>query len=761
MYRVFTGLLFLLPLAFLPFSFYPIDSFKSFFLMILTTVVFFTWILFSLLRKDAFFLKTKAYALYVIFLLLALISCIMTSSFKNSFFGTTFEIGTWISLFFAGMAMVMAGRLFTKNIHILHLTKLLALSGWIVGLYHLLKILVPKVFLVGSLPSLSFSLVGNIHSTSIYFGLIALLCVGILDNEWFEKRTKTFFSITAVFASLFVFCSGYLDVWIVFGCGLLVTFLLSLNATKKSVEEKKELYLPLHSLIFLTSTILMLLVGPLFIPRIANTLGFAEQEVRPSMTTSAQIFANVVKKADFVGPGLNNFSKVWRQYRPTDIQQPDLYEIDFSQAFGTIPTIAINTGILGFLALLLFIVFILYTCVARVLKRSRYEHSLIEYIAPISALYLLYFSIFYTPSITLWYLTFVFLGIVFVVDKSSTLAVRYKRVREQRPRIFGVSIAVVCILAVISVSYTVKSFIANIYFAHGVDAYNEEGDVQKAEKNILFAIQSSRSDVYMRTLSSIYAKNLYDLYSGNTTLEKEEATVAFERTLAIAENVARSAIAYDRDNALNWANLGSLYEPLIPLKVVNAFENTITAYTEASTLDPHSAQRILALARVYYHADDVAKAREYVQNSLKVNNAYAPAYFLWAQIEIDEKNISDGEKYLQQAVSLGVNNFDIQVGYGQYMLSKKLYREAEQAFVRAVLLQHTDINARFFLALTYAKQNKISEARDMLQSITILSPGIIDVETVLTEMQQNVPEQLDVPILDTNASENIVKSAEN
>lgn len=745
MHTVFSVMLFFLPIAFLPFSLYNIESFKSFFFIVLTSIAFFSWIIFSLIRKNTFFVKNTAYLYYVAFVVIALVSSLVNGPAKNSILGTNFEIGTVLSVFSLGMAMLVAGQLYIKNASVIYITRLLALSAWIVGLYQILKVLLPRVFLSGTLPTLGFSLVGSVHSTAIFFGLIALLCVGILDNVPLEKRGKRFFLSTLLFSLLFVFVGGYVDVWIVFGTGVLLTFILSMNNRFKEKAINKSPHIPPYSIVTLTLTIIILLIGPLFIPNIANKVGFVEQEIRPSIAVTSQIYVDRVGQFDVVGPGPNNFVKVWREQRPTDIHNTVFAEVDFAQGFGTIPTLAINTGILGSLALLMFVLYVLYLFVKRMIQRKENENFLLMYVLPVSAFYLLYFSFFYTPSVTVLYLTGVMLGIFLVSDGTSNVAYNFSWIREKKTKLFSILVVSVFILGVVIVALTVKNFFANIFFYNAVQTYNQDADIAKTERKLVLAIKSSPSDMYYRSLSILYGKRLSDIYLGNTKLNEQEGAVAFQNTLVASENAARGAVAYDKNNSLNWTNLGLLYEPLISLKVTNAFDNAIAAYTEAVRLDPVSPTRELALARVYSLNGDSDNAREYIQKTLDISPNFAPAYYLLAQIEIDSNNTQVGEQYLERAVALGSKNFDIQVGYGQYMFDKKMYSQAQYAFEQAISINPTNLNARFFLALTYVRMNRIEDATNQLININTLSPNTLDVQKVLTDLQkESLPVQSDI-----------------
>jgi tetratricopeptide (TPR) repeat protein len=110
---------------------------------------------------------------------------------------------------------------------------------------------------------------------------------------------------------------------------------------------------------------------------------------------------------------------------------------------------------------------------------------------------------------------------------------------------------------------------------------------------------------------------------------------------------------------------------------------------------------------------------------LKTN--YTDAFFLLAEIEAKEGNVSGAIKQAENAAQKSPNDSSIFFRLGMLRYSNNDYSGSISAFERAVILDPNNLNARYFLGQSYQKLNRKEEA---LVQYNILSNVLPDSQEV-------------------------------
>ena len=196
------------------------------------------------------------------------------------------------------------------------------------------------------------------------------------------------------------------------------------------------------------------------------------------------------------------------------------------------------------------------------------------------------------------------------------------------------------------------------------------------------------SDIYLARLS---------LLSSQKNIPNETLNSQFQSIFQNAINSSKAAIDYDNANYQNHLAAGRVYESVIPVE--GAYKMAYDNYSNALKLNPKSPAINLTLARLEAFNKNNSKAREYVTKSLQLKNNYTDAVFLLAQIEISEGNIKDAIKLIEAGSTLAFDNPAVffQLGVLKYSDKEKNYKGAAEAFEKAVALNASYSNARYFL----------------------------------------------------------------
>jgi len=143
------------------------------------------------------------------------------------------------------------------------------------------------------------------------------------------------------------------------------------------------------------------------------------------------------------------------------------------------------------------------------------------------------------------------------------------------------------------------------------------------------------SDWYPRVLSQAllakaqnYIQQMNDI-GNNTSSQAElaELNSRLQQVITLAIQNASLATEINSRDSLNWANLGSTYENLIPL-VAGAEEAAVKNYQQAAALEPTNAAIAFRIGAIAYNKQDIKAAEESLRKAVELNPNYSDAYYL-------------------------------------------------------------------------------------------------------------------------------------
>lgn len=742
---------FLLPLFFIPSKFSSLELSK------VLMVVFFT--MFSLsfwsiarLRSGKFEFANSLLLLSSFFILFVyFLSSIFSNNKAVSFLGQGYEISTFGLVCVAFVFMFLISSVFRSKNRILYSYTALFASFFIIFLFEIIRLFFGPNFLsLGLFTDITSNMIGKWNDLGIYFGLIALLSAVTLELTALNKKIRFLLYFSSLSSLFFLSVINFKSLWYIVGIFAFIFFIYSISFRKyefaKETAESANSSarkIPYFVLFFLIVSIVFIADGMRskhFIgDSIANYFKISQIEVRPSLLGTMGILKQSLKENPILGAGPNSFLNSWILFKPDSINSTVFWNADFNYGAGIIPTFITTTGILGIISWLLFFGLLLYTGFKFIFIKTKdlLSHYLIIS-SFLGSLYLWIISILYVANSTVFYLTFFFTGIFIASlwNENLLFTRSLAYLGNTRRSFISVILLVVIVISSFTIGYVYfQKFLSSLYFQKALYSANISGNLNEAEKYAMKAISFSKIDAYYRLLSGIYLNRLNSLNAQKNT-SNEILNDQFKTLFQAAIVNGQNAIDADKTNYQNYLSLGRVYEFVMPIN--GAYKFALDNYTEALRLNPKSPLINLILARLEMANKNNVKAREYITKSLQMKNNYTEAAFLLAQIEIAEGNIKNAIQLVEAASTLTFNNpvAHFQLGILKYSDTQRDYKGAAEAFEKAVSLNPSYSNARYFLGLSYYNLGKIEDAVKQFETVKSFNPDNTEVELILNNLKE-------------------------
>lgn len=759
----FFTLAFLLPIFFIPGLSFPLQFSKALLLSALVLIAFCLWVIARL--KDGRFVipfPLLFFALFVIVVIFAL-SSLLSASVVSSLFGQGLEVGTTLNLLILSLFAFLVAVLFRAKEQIFASYLAFLASFFLVALFHVLRLFLGPDFLsLGIFTDTVSNTVGKWNDLGVFFGVSTVLSLVTLEFLSLNWLFKTLIYISLALSLFFLAVVNFSMVWFVIGLFSLIflVYIISFSSSRKSegdslntLEEGTEegsapvsggaqplRRVPIPSLVVLLISVIFVLAGNTLGNRIGTALHISQIEVRPSWNATLEVARHTLVESPLLGSGPNEFTSEWLKYKPDGVNGTVFWNVDFNYGIGLIPTLLATTGILGALAWVLFFLLFLYAGFKAIL--SDFSDALSRYLITssfLSALFLWIFTIFYIPSLTIFFLAFFFTGL-FVASLTIARAQSVKIISfgsDPRAGFVSVLLLILFLVGGVTLGYVLaQKYAAAVFFQQGVAAFNTEGNIEKSEKLITQAVALSPLDLYYRFLTEL------DLVRMNAVLNKkpgaasaESVRAEFQTLLGAALLNARQAVAQGPEHYENLTTLGRVYEAVVPLKIEGAYENARTAYMEALALNPKSPAIHLTMARLEVAKGDNGKARENISLALKEKNNYTEAIFLLSQIDAAEGNIKAAISSAEAASTIAPNDSSIFFQLGILKFTDKDYRGSTTALERAVTLNPVYANAKYFLGLSYQKLGRVAEAIKEFTELKTTNPDNKEIDLILANLK--------------------------
>ncbi len=732
---IFLAVIFLLPIFFVPVASVTFQSAKMMLLVAGVLLAFIFWIVGRL--KDGVYVIPKSYMFLAVAILpvVSLISALFSNNVRSALIGEGFEVGTFGFSVITALLLFLVFSTINSQKRVLNCYIAFASSFILVGLYQLLRLFFGPQFLsFGIFTQTTSNLIGSFNELGIFFGLTTFLSLITLDLWAVSKKAKILSHLVMVLSLIFVIVSGYTMVWISLAVLCAVFFVYTLSFAKKKLSY--------HSIALCVIALALIFLGKPLSNWVNNTFNINQLEVRPSLASTTDILKNTLKTQPILGAGPNHFVNQWLKFRPAEVNNSLFWNTDFNYGIGLIPTFFVTLGLLGAIVWLAFLVLFLilgYKAIVRPISDPTTRYLTV--VSFMGALYLWVTACVYVPTITLYALAFVFTGLFLrmaIVEKTVAL----KDISfSKEPKIEFVSVLALVVLLVFALglgyTYAEKASAASDY-QKSIAQFNTNNDLEAASKSITEAAQISPSDLYYRTLVQIDIAKMNGIVN-RKDLSTDALRTMFQGVLGDAIQNAKTAISTDSSNYQNWLSLGSVYEAVLPLGINGAYESAHDAYTKALALNSRSPAVFLSLARLDAIARKFDSAKQYLAQALQLRNSYTEAIFLLSQIQVEEGNLKDAITSTQAAAYTSANDPGIFFQLGVLEYNNKDFKAAVSALARAVELNNSYSNARYFLGLSEAELGNYPDAIVQFTEIQKLNPDNAEVAFILQNLKAGRP----------------------
>ncbi len=740
-YGLILSLGFFVPVFFLPIFNISINISKSVLISTLVAVAFFLWLIARL--KDGRFVFPKSLILLTGALLpVALFfSSVFSDAIGQSFVGLGYEINTFSFILVLYALMFLSAVFFQQKKRLFYLYTAFFLSATVVFLYQLFRF----VFLSFGLPfsDVFFQTPGNVvgkwADMSIFFGFIAILSLSAVELAVLGSKTKKALYFLLGTSVLILALVNFWLSWVIVGVFSLVIFVYTLSFGSNNTKNSSERKIPTAPFVVLLVSLFFVLSGSLIGDTIYSIFKIPQEVIRPSWTQTIGVAKDSLSENPVFGAGPNRFTSQWLLFKPVEINNSILWNMNFSAGVGFIPSSMVTTGAVGITAWVVFLLAFFYCGVRSVfLLRVKAAHGYMVVSSFLATLYLWVFLFFYVPNIVIIFLAFLMTGVFIASLAEARLIKNYNFSFLDDPRIGFVSVLVLILLIISSIvgGYLLfQKFLSVGYFQRSIIASNVEGDLSKAEQSIFRAIKLNESDLYYRALSEINLARLSRV-SFKKNISKETLRAEFQ---AMSDNAIKNAIfatEIDKTNYLNWATLAKVYQSLVLLGAPEKFyDGAKNAYNTAVLLNPKDPSLSLAMARLEITAGNKDKAREYIAIALNQKNNYTDAIFLLSQMQADEGNLKDAIASVEVATMVSPNDMGAFFQLGLLRYKTKNYSGAASAFGRAVELNPNYSNAKYFLGISLSKIGDKKSAIVQFEEVIALNPENKEVKKILRNLK--------------------------
>ena len=728
---------------FVPYSLVTLEASKGFLISIGATLSLFFWLI-SRLGDGKFVIPKDKLILFALAIpIIFLISSFFSSSLYISLFGTGFEVGTFGSMLVLFIIFFLSSIYFQSDKRLWYFIGALFLGGLVLSIFELLHIVVGfDRVLPGLLQGISSAnLVGDWTNFGILFGLFVLLSVFTLELLKTNTKLKVAQYVLLVLGILFLMIVNVPLVWLLVGIFSVIIFVYSISLQHSGVKivhgggEKKRF--PFISMIIIFLSLLFLIGGNLVSGAISKYISVNNQDIRPSIITTSQIAWKSIKHDPFFGTGPNTFVIDWSLWQPKAIAQTVFWNVDFTSGYSALSTFAVTSGLLGLVALLLFIVIYVIRSIQSL--KLAFKDSLSNYFIMTTLMISVYswiVFIVYNPNIVMLAIAFASSGMLvgLLVERQAVAQKEFSFLSDPRNSFFSILILLVFMVSAISLSYIyIEKFTSVVYFSKSLNAGNTMESLTKSEKMLLRATTLNKNDVYYRALSQVYLGKI-NLLLADTKVSEDTLKSDLQQLLSLAQQSATLAIGQNPKQYQNYMNLGNIYATLIPLQVANSYESATASYDKALSFAPNNPSILLAKASVEFTNKNNAEARKYIKQAIDMKPDYVDAIFFLAQIETNEGNLPEAIKQAENAAQVAPNDSTVFFRLGLLRYNNSDYNGAVSAFEKAVILDNSYLNARYFLGMSYKKVGRTSDALIQFNILAKVLPDNQDVKTAISSV---------------------------
>ncbi|MFA4818727.1 MAG: tetratricopeptide repeat protein [Patescibacteria group bacterium] len=746
------GLVFLIPVFFLPWTSEIFELNKQFILLILGSILLAVWVARGVLARATTmaknWLNVAVAAFLGVFILATIFSIDPITSilgFYGRFNGGLQSVAAYLILYF----LILQNTKQSKDVH-------WVVGSWLTGvglggLVLLLQLLGLKwlPFAAGQLSSFT-PLGGSLNAVSLL--LAASIPLALYLTRAGKTRLSRWASIAlAILSLVLLFIVDYQLGWI----GLIVGSAVWLGL----VFWKNQAVSPLWTLVPALALLLAVVAWPLTTPALTRLP--VPVEVNLSLGSSWKIAWQNAKSSPLLGTGPETFIYGFSKYKPENFNDSNFWAFRFDKAASELAQFTATTGFVGLASYGIILLMALYL-VGKMLKDKTKPDWFLGAAVGSSLVVLIVGNVFYFANTVLAVNFWLLLGLLGMLT-----SVKQRQVSlAESPRasfLFSFGLAVVVLAAVGICFVAVRFWLADVAYARAQVASNKVETLEAAGTELIEAVTLNPwRDTYRIGLARVFlnlANREANQPAGKSDEEKQVQIKKLQSYIASSIAAARSATELTNQNVANWEALGSIYRGTV-LFARDAENWVIDSFEKAVALEPSNPALYTELGKAYLvsgtrnrqeanqtkdpavkskleeeAAVSIVKAMEQFDKAIKLKANYTPAQFNQVlALELQNK-VDDAIAKLQDMRQYNPQDIDVIYELASLYFGKGDMEKAREAFATITALVPNHANAHYGLALVYAKTGDKDNAIKQLEKVLELNPGNQDVQKQIDDLK--------------------------
>ncbi len=767
-------LVFLLPILFLPWTANVLDFNKQALLIFLVFISVFAWMLKALISGRLSFNLSLVHIPIALLFLVYIASNIFSLSRYGSFWGWP-QVTSESTLTILGLTLLyfLIVNIF-KVKEVFYLVVSLVASSFLVMLYGFLQVLGKFILPIGFTKATSFNTIGGVNSLAVFAAIIFPLIITFLVTAK-DKKLRVFSIISALLAAALLLIINFQIAWwiVIIGAALII----ALASQKRDVFDSRWLILPM----FFLAIALLFTFFKFQIP------GAPDRSIDVYLTNKASL--NVafqsLKQNPLIGSGPGSFSYIFSKFKDIGFNQSIFWNLNFDWASSKALTLLATLGILGGLAFLALVLFLIYHGIRfffskTVQELEGEEFSVILGIGLFASFLTATVGFFlYHSNLSLDFVYFLLIACFVslfspfkkeIILKPSSLTTLGITFAFTLIFIFGLGIMIL----------EGQRYVSAMSYLEGIKSWQEKSSAETLEQlqektnetlvNIKKAIDMSpKVDLYWREISQVYIQSINEI-TARTDLSQPETFQLVQGYISSAVNAVRWATDVNSNNVANWSVRGDIYQSLIGL-VGGTKDWAVDAYKKASELEPTNPifptqAGISILVHVSQEDSEekdklLEEAKEFFEKAIELKSDYAAAHFQLAIVYQLQGKEQEMIQQLEKTKSIAPNDVGLAFQLGMLYYQLEDFERAKVELERAVLLNNDYANALYFLGLIYDELGDKENAIVVFEKILSNNPnnglvaailknlkagkraldGIVEQEPPIVPIEEEYPEE--------------------
>ncbi len=317
-----------------------------------------------------------------------------------------------------------------------------------------------------------------------------------------------------------------------------------------------------------------------------------------------------------LGTGPGTFAATWDRHRPVEFNATPVWNSGVDSAYSGVLTLLTTLGLLGLLSFLLWP----FSVVAHLASRFAHGHSVVFLASAACALFSSLSLLFFPGGLPLFLIGALVTGFLFRFGKEDAVF---------RPSGLFARIMVACVCGILSLLFlwvSTHQFAAALYHARGITELSI--DIRKASVSLEKAAGTWSTSTYERDASrALFLDGL--AIASKSTEDREAIRTQVDKALRLADKSVKT----DPRDVNAWLSRGVLYIQLVPDGPESSAQNAKESLEKAQALGPTRPDVLYIRAALEVRLGDEAKAREYLEQALKLKPDYADALELLQSIK--------------------------------------------------------------------------------------------------------------------------------